>query len=189
MALHSKWSSGDLIFYDGTQDIMTIKNGTDGVEFDVNITMDDGAPINFGASDDIAMSWTTGATPVFEILPIADSDMYLGSSGYPLDVVNYGNITYRDPNTETTTGTTITLGTTSNRIQFLTSTGAFNLAVPSATGAAGIEFKIFASTGGNIGVYSCGSTGGSLITTINAEEGAMVISDGASWRALLGTTV
>jgi len=31
MALHTRWSSGDLIFYDGTQDILTIKNGTDGI--------------------------------------------------------------------------------------------------------------------------------------------------------------
>lgn len=31
MALHTKWSSGDLIFYDGTQDILTIKNGTGGI--------------------------------------------------------------------------------------------------------------------------------------------------------------
>lgn len=31
MAVHSKWSDGHLIFYDGTQTILTIKNSSDGV--------------------------------------------------------------------------------------------------------------------------------------------------------------
>lgn len=33
MALHGKWSSGNLVFYDGTQDIFTIKKGTGGLVF------------------------------------------------------------------------------------------------------------------------------------------------------------
>lgn len=36
MALHSKWSGGNLVFYDGTTTIMTIKDGTDGVLFSVS---------------------------------------------------------------------------------------------------------------------------------------------------------
>lgn len=42
-SLHSKWSSGDLIFYDGTTDIFAIKDSTDGlmVYDDMNLTFGD----------------------------------------------------------------------------------------------------------------------------------------------------
>jgi len=36
----SKWSSGDLVFYDGTNTIMTIKNSTNGVLFDQVVDFD-----------------------------------------------------------------------------------------------------------------------------------------------------
>lgn len=181
MALHTKWSSGDLIFYDGTQDIMTIKNGTDGVEFDVNITMGDGDPINFGASDDIVISWTTGG--VFEVLPdAANSDMYLGSSGYPLDVVNYGNITHRDPTTVNSTSD-ITLIATNNRTQFVDSCGqSISLTLPAIADCAGIEFKIANfSTGGTITVYS--TDGSSIQAMITVDEVGLLLCDGVTWGA------
>jgi len=189
MALHSKWSSGDLIFYDGTQDIMTIKNGTDGVEFDVNITMGDGDPINFGASDDIAMSWTTGG--VFEVLPdAANSDMYLGSTAKPLDVVNYGNIKYRAPASPTSTGANITLTSTSNRVQFIANatTGDSPVLLPASTSSnAGDQYTIFqTSTGGGSVIVYNGATGGATVATIALTEGAIMISNGTVWRAIVG---
>ena len=217
MAIHSRWSGGDLIFYDGTQDILTIKDDTDGIEFGVDeagadlkfygdtasaymlwdadtdslvfdladISMGDTDYIKFGDAPDITMAWNAAQ---FVILPAADSDMYLGSTGFPLDVVNYGNITYRAPQSQTSTGANITLTATSIRTQFLTSTGAFNLIVPTSSGAgvAGIEFNVFNSTGGACSV--CEGTTGTVIVAVGAGESAIVASNATEWRYIVGTT-
>jgi len=227
--IHSRWSSGDLIFYDGTQDIMTIKDDADGIIFgedddgvdikffgdttgaymlwdadtddlkfegggglvfnDGDISLGDADYLNFGDAPDVTMRWTTGG--VLELLPAAaNSDMYLGSTSKPLDVVNYGNITYRAPNSVATTGH-ITLGSTSNRIQVLKlSTGNTNVLLPLSTGVAGLEFKIFnaatASTA-TMTIYNGSATGTTVLEVIK-NEGAIVISDGASWKGMIGTT-
>jgi len=54
MALHSKWSSGHLIFYDGTNNIMEIKNSTDGVDFPQGITSTGGVNITYPDPDTVA---------------------------------------------------------------------------------------------------------------------------------------
>jgi len=295
MALHSKWSSGDLIFYDGTQNVFTIQDdneglliGEDGEGVDVkffgdttgayilwdedadaltfagiDISLGDADYINFGAEPDITMRWTTGG--VFEILPaaadtdiylgsttlpldvkffgstgssnymqwqstgnvldidgadielgdddyikfgdtgelsmrwttgkleilptVAGSDMYLGSTSKPLDVVNYGNITYRDPATTSSTGSTgtITLTTASNRVQFIsTSTGgAREVYLPITTGSAGIEFK-FVNTGAT-GAVTVKTTGGSAtVATLPVGAMAITLCDGTNWGAIRG---
>jgi len=220
--IHSRWSGGDLIFYDGTQDIMTIKDDTDGIEFGVDSS---GADVKFfGDTANAYMEWdASNGELVFDLADIAlgntdfimfgDSDnltmnfdgtqfvltpassgldMHFGSAAKPLDVVNYGDITYRTPQSQTSSsGHTITLNVASNRIQFLNSTGigGFNVIVPSSsgTGVAGIEFKIFNSSSGDIPVYE-NSTGVSAFATIGAGEGAIVCSNATDWKSIIGTT-
>jgi len=221
MALHSKWSSGDLIFYDGTQTVFTIQDdneglliGEDGEGVDVkffgdttgayilwdedadaltfagiDISLGDADYINFGAEPDITMRWTTGG--VFEILPAAaDTDMYLGSTSKPLDIVNYGNITYRAPASQSASGGTVTLTSTSNRIQFISNGTTDNslVALPVSTGSnAGDQYIIFqTSTGGGEITVSNGATGSTTVATIAATEGAIMISNGTVWRAIVG---
>ena len=41
MALHTKWSSGHLIFHDGTNDILEIKNGTTAVSSKLTLSVAD----------------------------------------------------------------------------------------------------------------------------------------------------
>jgi len=166
MALHTKWSSGDLIFFDGTQEILRIKNGTDGL---VVGESDEGVDLKFYGD-------TTGAYFHFD---------------ESADLVDFHNIkvTNQDPQAQTSTGANITLTSASNRIQFLTSTGAFNIIVPTSSGAgvAGIEFKLFnTTTGGDCTV--CEGTTGTVIATIGVGEGGIVISDNTEWRAILGST-
>jgi hypothetical protein len=133
MALHSKWSSGHLIFYDGTDDIFEIKNGTDGVEF-------------------------------------------------------HQAVTYPDPEDQTTTGGagTITLTATSNRIQFVDTSGdAITMELPGSTSNPGLEFKIFKSTSsGVLTVVDAVTTG--TIVTIGASEGAICVCNGTVWRGIVG---
>lgn len=131
MALHTKWSSGHLIFHDGTNDILEIKNGTDGVEF-------------------------------------------------------HQAVTNPDPATSTGSTGTVTLTSTSNRIQFLAATNDINLVLPTAAAAnAGIEFKLFTSTATGAVTVKNGATGATVVT-MAASEGAIVVSDGATWRGLVG---
>jgi len=166
MALHTRWSSGDLIFYDGTQEILRVKNGTGGLVIGED---DEGVDLKFYGD-------TTGAYFHFD---------------ESADLVDFHNIkvTNQDPQAQTSTGANIILTSASNRIQFLTSTGAFKVIVPTSSGAgvAGIEFKILNSTGGAAAVYE-GSTGGALVATIGTGEGGVVISDNTEWRAILGST-
>jgi hypothetical protein len=134
MALHSKWSSGHLIFYDGTNDIFEIKNGTDGVEF-------------------------------------------------------HQAVTYPDPTTSTSSGT-ITLTSTSNRIQFLSSTAARTVILPASSGVPGAEFKIFnvSSSGYDYTIVQTGSTGTTL-AVVGQGEGGIFVSDGSSGSDGWGTIV
>jgi len=73
MALHSKWSSGDLIFYDGLQNILTIKSGTDGLEFGADSS---GADIKFfGDTTSAYMGWDASNDElVFDLADIAMGD-------------------------------------------------------------------------------------------------------------------
>ena len=144
--IHSKWSGGDLIFYDSTQEIFRIKDDTGGI--------------------------------------------VVGTTGAEIPIKLYGDITYPIPTTATSSsGSNITLTSASNRSQFLASTGAFNLIVPtsSGTGVGGIEFKIFNSTAGDCSVYET-SSGGALVATIGAGEGGIVASNATEWRAITGST-
>lgn len=165
MALHTKWSSGDLIFFDGTQEIFRIKNSDEGI-----VAGESGEGVDLTFHGD-----TTGAYFHFD---------------ESADLVDFHNIkvTNQDPQAQTSTGANITLTSASNRIQFLTSTGAFNLIVPTSSGAgvAGIEFKLFNTTGGACSV--CEGTTGTVIATIGTGEGGIVISDNTEWRAILGST-
>ncbi|MBA7575945.1 hypothetical protein ES708_17781 [subsurface metagenome] len=155
MALHTKWSSGDLIFYDGTQDIFRIKNSTGGI--------------------------------------------VVGTSGAGVPYQFYGNITYPNPATVVSTGSTglVVLTADSNRIQFLKhSTGApIVVSLPSATGNAGLEFKIFNKSTGSTGYITiesiaAGATGHvAYIPSSTGTTGggaAIVVSDGTSWGAMVG---
>jgi len=89
MALHSKWSSGDLIFYDGLQNILTIKSGTDGVEFGADSS---GADIKFfGDTASAYMEWDASADDLlFEggaSLELDGGNITLGDT----DAVNFGD--------------------------------------------------------------------------------------------------
>lgn len=146
--------------------------------------------VKFGDSQDITMNWTTGG--VFEILPAAAaSEMYLGSTSYPLDMVNYGNITYRAPASPASTGAAVTLTSTSNRIQFISNatTDDTPVILPGATGAgtAGLHYTIFQTStgGGDLIVYNS-SSGGTTVATLSGAEGAVIISNGTVWRAIVG---
>jgi len=139
MALHSRWSSGDLIFYDGTQEILRIKNGTGGI--------------------------------------------VVGTTGAEVPITLYGNITYTDPRTISSTGN-ITLTTTSSRTQFVDSCGqAVTWALPAEADAAGIEFKIVNfSTGGAITVNDDSS---GCIAVVDADEVGYLLCDGVTWGAMV----
>lgn len=224
MALHSKWSSGDLIFYDGTQDIFTIKNGADGLEvgagssgvpfkfygntasafmnwdstgdrlvFDLaDISMGDTDYVKFGDDDDITMAWDTTQ---FVLLPSSSgSDMHFGSENKPLDVVHFGNITYRDPDTTASSGK-LTLTNADPRIQFIdpiTTGGTYKIVeLPDCTGSAGIEFKIFnTSTGSSGGGIDVQNTGADTIMKLEGDNwGGIAVCDGAIWRGIAASNV
>lgn len=55
-SLHSKWSAGDLVFYDGATDIFVIRDGTDGVKIfdDLNLT--------FGTDNDATIEYDEDGT-------------------------------------------------------------------------------------------------------------------------------
>ena len=166
MALHSKWSSGDLIFYDGTQTIFTIKDNDEGLEI-----AEDGEGVDVKFYGD-----TTGAYLHFD---------------ESADLLDFNNIkiTYSTPEALSSTGDAQTLTAASNRTQFLTSTGAFNLFVPASSGAgvAGIQFNVFNSTGGACSIYEA-STGGTLLVALGAGEGAVLASNATEWRCIIGST-
>jgi len=166
MALHSKWSSGDLIFYDGTQTVFTIQDDDEGLLVGAD---GDGVDVKFYGD-------TTGAY------------LHFDESADLVDFHNI-NITYRDPQTQSSTGDNITLTADSNRNQFLDvpSCGLFAI-LPASTGSnAGVEFKIFnCSTGTFPIVVKEASSGGTTIMTLDQNEGGIVISNGSEWRGFVG---
>lgn len=169
MALHSRWSSGDLIFYDGTQDIFRVKNGTGGIVVGED---DEGVDLKFYGE-------TTGAYFHFD------------ESG---DLIDFHNIkiTNQAPNTVDTTGgiVTTTLTATSNRFQFVDTSGATNVVLPSATGATAIGIQYFianTSTGANALTVYDSSSGGSIIGVIDQYETILLVNDGNIWRGVAAT--
>ena len=147
--IHSRWSGGDLIFYDGTQEIFRIKDNTDGVIF--------------------------------------------GESDAEVPIKLYGEVTYQTPTTVETTGgiVTTTLTADSNRFQFVDTSGATCLVLPSTTGATAIGIQYFianTSTGGNnITVYD-NTTGGDVVGVIGQYESGMFVNNGALWRGIVATS-
>lgn len=128
MTVHVKWSSGDQIWYDGSQTILTVKNKSQGLEVGEDSS---GVPFKFfGNTASAFMNWDSvndelvfdladiamGDTDYvmfgdddditmawdatqFVILPVSSGyNMNIGSAAKPLNVINYGNINYRTPN-------------------------------------------------------------------------------------------
>lgn len=168
----------------GSTGYMQWSSTGDELVFDTaNILMKDADYIKFGDTGDISMRWTTG--DVFEVLPlVANSDMYLGSTDSPLDVVNFGNVTYRAPFTNLSNGSTdnITLTSTDSQMQFLNTCGeATTVTLPSTTGSVGVEFKIYSST--KSGDITINDTGTNTIAIVAADELGIFICDGSRWVA------
>jgi len=169
MALHTKWSSGDLIFYDGTQDIFTIKNSTGGLVVGED---DEGVDLKFyGDTTDAYFHFDESA-----------------------DLVDFHNIkiTNQSPTTVAATGgvPTLTLGITDNRFQFIDTTGARCVKLPSATGgtAKGIQFFIArgSTSTGILSIYN-GTTGGSVVAEIAQYESGILVNDGVQWKGIVAT--
>jgi len=139
----------------------------------VDITMATTDQINFRDTDTYINSASAG-----QLTLVSTGSIYLN-----------GEVTYPTPATQSnSTGENMTLTAASNRTQFLDSTGAFSLIVPtsSGTGVAGIEFNLFNSTGGAVSV--CEGTTGTVIVAIGAGESAIVASNATEWRYIVGTT-
>ena len=79
-SLHSKWSGGDLIFYDGATDIFTIKDSTDGlvVHDDINLT--------FGDGSDATIEWDADGTSKL-ILTCSSGFTLAGDLGFTGDIL------------------------------------------------------------------------------------------------------
>ncbi len=146
------------------------------------------------ASDELDVTATIEMQTT-EKIQFSDTNHYINASTTgQLDIVTDGTlylnaeITYPTPTSITSTGNNKTLTAASNRTQFLNSSGTFNLIVPtsSGTGVAGIEFKLFNSTGGACTV--CESTTGTVIVAIGQGESAIVASNATEWRYIVGST-
>ena len=165
MALHVKHSSGDCIWYDGTQEIFRIKNGTGGIT-----EASDGYGVDHKFYGD-----STGAYLLWD----ASADTLIFAGG--------ANIT-NGVTTTVTTGTTghLTLTTASNRMQFISSsTGSIShINLPATADCAGIEFRV-ANTGAT-GIVNVQSTAGTDIAIIPVLGSAYVFCDGTSWSGLVG---
>jgi len=199
MALHSKWSSGDLIFYDGTQDIFTVKNSTGGI-----IVGEDGLGIDFtfyGATTGAYMKWDESEdefdiTATVEMqttnkIQFGTAGSYIhASTGSQLDIVTTGTlylngeVTYPDPTTTNSTGA-VTLTATSNRVQFVDSCGqSITYTLPAIADCAGIEFKFVNFSSG--GVITVNDTGASAVAEITSSGVGYLLCDGTNWGALTG---
>jgi hypothetical protein len=79
-SLHSKWSSGDLIFYDGATDIFTVKDSTDGlmVHDDINLT--------FGDDSDATIEYDEDGTNKL-ILTCSNGFTLAGGLGFTGDIL------------------------------------------------------------------------------------------------------
>lgn len=73
--LHSKWSSGDLIYYDGATNIFAIKNGTDGL-----LVYDD-IKLTFGTGSDATIEYDEDGTDKL-ILTCANGFTFSGILGF-----------------------------------------------------------------------------------------------------------
>lgn len=202
MALHTKWSSGDLIFYDGTQDIFTIKNSTGGL-----VVGESGLGIDFtfyGATTGKTIVWDESEdeldiTATVEMqttnkIQFGTTGSYIhASTGSQLDIVTTGTlylngeVTYPDPYTSGSSGVTLTA--TSNRIQFLDpgttgggTTGGNMIHLPAEAGSAGIIFYLVntSTASGEDFLVVDDSTG--AICVLANKEAAFVICDGTSWN-------
>ena len=78
--LHSKWSAGDLIFYDGTTNIWAIRNGTDGVKVydDLNLT--------FGTDNDATIKYDEDSTDKL-IITCSNGFTFAGDLGFTGDIL------------------------------------------------------------------------------------------------------
>lgn len=168
----------DLTYYGSTvSNTMQFSSSGDVVTFaEVDITMATSSQINFRDTNTYINSSAGG-----NITLTSTGNIYLN-----------GEVTYPDPTTVATTGglPNITLGVSDNRFQFIDTTGARNVLLPTATGdtAVGIQFFIAnASTGANaLNVYN-GSTGGALIAQIAQYETGILVNDGNIWRGITNT--
>ena len=79
-SLHSKWSGGDLIFYDGATNIWTIRDGTDGVKVydDLNLT--------FGTDNDATIEYDEDGTNKL-ILTCSGGFTLAGALGFTGDIL------------------------------------------------------------------------------------------------------
>ncbi|MBA7515701.1 hypothetical protein ES705_07744 [subsurface metagenome] len=164
MALNTKWASGNLIFYDGTQDIFTIKKSTGGI-----LVGESGEGIDFTMYGE-----TTGAYFHFD---------------ESADLVDFHNIkiTNQAPNTVESTST-MTLTSTSNRFQFVDTTGALDVKLPLALakGSIGIQYFIANTSTATLTIYD-GYTTGDVVAEISQYESGILVNDGNVWRGIVAT--
>lgn len=136
-SLHSKWSSGDLIFYDGTQDIFTIKDGTDGILFGED---DLGVDVKFfGASTTAYILWDESG----DELVLEKADIHLGDT----DFILFGDATAGD----------VSINWTGSILQISPATddtGTINI----GNGTADIDFKIFLGTSTEYVLFDVGNS-------------------------------
>jgi len=153
--------------------------------------------VNFGAAGNVITLAAVDVTmSTDDQINFRDTSTYISSheaGGINLvctgEIYLNGEVTYPTPATQSnSTGENMTLTAASNRTQFLDSTGAFSLIVPTSSGAgvAGIEFNLFNSTGGAVSV--CEGSTSSVIVAIGAGESAIVASNATEWRYIVGTT-
>lgn len=169
MALHSRWTTGGLEFYDGTQTVCVIPKTSETFEFGEQ-----------GEGIDIKMYGdTTGAYFHFD---------------ESADLVDFHNIdvNYRSPDIVLTTGDTLTLGTTSNRIQFITSSTNVdrNIILPPTTDAGGIIFYITnCNTTGQFAIFDGTTADANILSYLEVEEtGIYFNSDAGTWASLVANT-
>lgn len=107
------------------------------------------------------------------------------SSGGGID----SDLTFKNPVSVSTTGTTITLTAYSNRMQFITPTADANVFLPPAGGTdtAGVIFFLAnRSTGTDtLSVYD-GTTGGTLVGTILDDECEICVCSTDAWAGMVG---
>lgn len=181
------------IWGDTTNASMLWDEGGDRLIFnDADLHLGNNDNISFGDSQDVVMAWTSGTGgEMFDILPAAaNTQMNVGSTGYPLNVKHEGNVSYRRPRTFLlSTGTCETLSAASNRIQFLTSNtnGRRNVALPAATtdNSEGLIFYLTNNnTTGGFMVWN-GATDGAHLAEILVDETGIFVCNGAVWGSLV----
>ena len=165
MALHSKWSSGDLIFYDGLQNILIIKDGTDGVEFGANSS---GADVKFfGDTASAYMEWDASANDLlFEggaSLELDGGSITLGDT----DAVNFGD------------DDDISIAWDTNSFDIEATAANVNAYIEFGTAAIPLRAKFFGTSGGtDTMVWS--STGSELLfssASIELDGGNITLGD------------